>query len=380
MTNELTAIQAPGSISGLQLSERFYREAVRPLVEQYDPRLAHAAALLGNGSEVLGYDDAMSTDHHWGPRVMLFVQPDDYKRAALELPPLLAERLPRSFGGFPTNFSPPDPLDHGVQLLQEAAAGPVNHRVEVFTPAQFIRQQLNYDLKQPLEPIDWLTFPEQRLLSITAGAVFYDDIGLEPVRSLFAYYPRDVWRYLLAATWARIGQEEHLMGRAGYAGDELGSALIAARLVRDVMRLCFLMERTYAPYAKWFGTAFRRLRCGPELYPVLQQVLAADVWQAREEHLCAAYRYAARLHNALGLTEPLPQEARQFFGRPFRVIALHGFAEALCAQIQEPQMAALAQSRLIGSVDLFSDNVDLVESTELRPTLRTLYSEMIKHL
>jgi hypothetical protein len=35
------------------------------------------------------------------------------------------------------------------------------------------------------------------------------------------------------------------MGRAGYVGDELGAALIGSRLVRDMMRLCFLMERQY---------------------------------------------------------------------------------------------------------------------------------------
>jgi hypothetical protein len=34
--------------------------------------------------------------------------------------------------------------------------------------------------------------------------------------------------------WNRIGQEEHLMGRAD-RGDEIGSAIIAARLVRDLM-------------------------------------------------------------------------------------------------------------------------------------------------
>jgi hypothetical protein len=37
------------------------------------------------------------------------------------------------------------------------------------------------------------------------------------------------------------------MPRAGLAGDELGSAVIAARLVRDCMSLCFLMEWQCAP-------------------------------------------------------------------------------------------------------------------------------------
>jgi hypothetical protein len=363
----------------MELSERFYLDAVRPLLVHSLGDLPHAAALLGNGSEVLGYDDAMSTDHHWGPRVMLFVRPEHYARTAETLIPLLAERLPRRFGGYPTNFSPPDPNDHGVQRLEDAGEGPINHRVEVLTAAGFVRQQLNFDLAQTLEPVDWLTFPEQRLLSITAGAVFCDEIGLEQVRAQFSYYPHDVWLYLLAAAWARIGQEEHLMGRAGYAGDELGAGLIAGRLVRDVMRLCFLLERTYAPYAKWFGTAFRRLPCGADLVPILQGVLAGTTWQARERWLCEAYAYVARLHRQLDITPALPQEPRQFFGRPFRVMALHGYADSLRARIADPQVRALAETRLIGSIDLFSDNVDLLEDNELRPMLRTLYETKIQN-
>ena len=62
-------------ISGLELSRRFYWEAVRPLLDDYAPGLPHAAALIGPGSEVLGFDDLTSTDHHWGPRVLLFLAP-----------------------------------------------------------------------------------------------------------------------------------------------------------------------------------------------------------------------------------------------------------------------------------------------------------------
>jgi hypothetical protein len=241
------------------------------------------------------------------------------------------------------------------------------------TFAGFVRRQLNFDLAQPLTAPDWLSFSEQRLLSITAGKVFYDSIGLQEARAAFACYPQDVWLYLLAAAWSRIGQEEHLMGRAGLVGDEVGSALIGARLVRDVMRLCFLMERTYAPYAKWFGTAFRRLACGQDLYGVLLSALSAPSWQAREAHLCTAYEYLARRHNELGLTPPMPQETQTFFGRPLRVMALHGFAEALISQIQDPEVVALTQGRLVGSIDLISDNVDFVEDLSRRPWLRQMY-------
>jgi len=80
------------------------------------------------------------------------------------------------------------------------------------------------------------------------------------------------------------------------------------------------------------------------------------------------------MHNRLQLTDPMPERALQFFGRPFQVIALHGFADALLAQIQDPAVQAIAQRRPIGSVDLFSDSTDLLEDQSLRPLLRKLYT------
>ena len=50
---------ASGSfVSARDLSRAFYDEVVRPLVAGHP----HAAALLGWGSDVLGYDTARSTD------------------------------------------------------------------------------------------------------------------------------------------------------------------------------------------------------------------------------------------------------------------------------------------------------------------------------
>ena len=247
----------------------------------------------------------------------------------------------------------------------------------VLTPSAFIAEYLGFDLRQELTPADWLTFSEQRLRTLAVGGVWHDAIGLAEIRSRFACYPHDVWLYLLAAGWARIGQEEHLMGRAGLVGDEVGSALIGARLVRDLMRLCFLMERTYAPYPKWFGTAFRQLRCADALWPFLLAALHAQSWQAREEALAAAYAQVAALHNALHLTDPLPEQPVSFFGRPFRVIAVHGFADALLGQITDPVVKQLAQRPPIGGIDQFSDSTDLLSNPSWRPALRKLYEPVV---
>ena len=57
-------------ISGLQLSQRFYAHVVAPQLAG----IPHSAALFGWRSDVLGYDTERSTDHGWGPRVLVFTE------------------------------------------------------------------------------------------------------------------------------------------------------------------------------------------------------------------------------------------------------------------------------------------------------------------
>ncbi len=360
-------------IPGVRLSAEFFREAVAPILAANFPGVPYSAALLGSGSEVLGFDTEMSSDHHWGPRVMLFLREADRPRYHAAMRRTLSQQLPRTFHGYSTHFTPPDPEDNGTQLLQVAETGPINHRVDILTIRGFWLDYLNFDIDHEIETVDWLTFPEQKLRSLVSGAVFHDEIGLQAVCDRFAYYPHDVWLYLLAAGWARIGQEEHLMGRAGYVGDEIGTALIGARLVRDVMRLCFLMEQQYAPYPKWFGTAFKQLTSAIRLAPVLQQALSAVSWQEREAHLVTAFEYLATRHNQLGLTETLPEKATPFFGRPFRVIWGEKFSQAICARMTDPAVHRLTRLPLIGGIDQFSDNTDLLSDPRWRSALRNLW-------
>jgi hypothetical protein len=364
----------PEFVPGLELCGAFYGEVVRPLLGRIAPGLPHSAALIGEGSEVLRLDTPMSTDHDWGPRVMLFLEPEHLATHGDAIREEL-RRLPRTFRGYPTSFTAPDPAVGGNPAMDFADSGLVNHRVDLRTLAGWLSDYLGFDARAVPTPTDWLTFPEQKLLGITRGAVYHDDLCLGALRDRFAYYPDDVWLYLLASGWARIAQEEHLMGCAGFVGDETGSALIGARLVRDIMRLCFLMERTYAPYAKWFGSAFARLGCGEAVGVPLRDAMRADGWQEREAHLCAAYEQVARMHNELRITEPIDCRVRPFHDRPFQVIGGGRFAEPILRRITDPEAKRLAGRRPIGSIDQFSDSTDLACCAELRPALLSLYAD-----
>jgi hypothetical protein len=243
---------------------------------------------------------------------------------------VLSDELPVAFRGYSTNFTPPDPNDNGTRLPRFVERGPVNHMVEIETSATFVRKKLGIDAFARVTYAQWLAFPQQSLLEVTAGKIFHDGLGkLHPMRRKFAYFPRRVWLELMARQWHEIGEEEPFVGRTGFRGDEIGSRLIAARLVQRLMELSFLIERRYAPYSKWFGTAFARLPRAKRLVPIFQRALAARDWQERERHLSRAYEAVARMHNALHVTPPLLARVSLFHRRPYRVIHGDAFARAL---------------------------------------------------
>ena len=129
-------------VPGLELSRRFYVDVVAPLLDG----IRHSAARLGEGSEVLGFDTMRSTDHGWGPRLQLFVEPGvtDAVTANLE------RRLPESFLGWPVRFGWDDVA--------------VSHHVDVHTVDGWLDRRIGLGRPADLGPIDWLATPQQLLL------------------------------------------------------------------------------------------------------------------------------------------------------------------------------------------------------------------------
>jgi hypothetical protein len=346
------------AIRGVELSRRFYGELVRPWLAGALPGLRHAAALIGYGSELLGFDDAMSQDHNWGPRVLIFVTEADFAACAEGVVAGFAGVAPATFLGAPIGLSarslgPP---------RRAGALGDARHGLEVWTLEAFLGEQLAIGPDQPRDAVAWLGLSEQRLLTVTAGAVFHDDDGrLTAARAKLAAAPPEVRLYKLASQWRRIAEEQAFVGRTGLAGDELGSRVIAARLARDAMRMAFLIEGRYAPYPKWFGRAFAELPCAPALTPWLDRVLAAADWKAREAALAATYLALARLHQARSLPGAFEPVVGPFHDRPFTVINAEAICAAIRAEIADP---ALRQAPVIGGLDQVTDSTAVIEAPD----------------
>jgi hypothetical protein len=314
---------------GLAVSRRLHDEVVAKALSG----LRYAAGRVDGGSDLLGFDTARSMDHDWGPRLQVFVADRadvPGVRAAVDA------ALPVTFHGIPTR-----PWPNGGEQVG----------VTVYALDDYLADSLAVpDARHPTFE-DWLALPTQRLAEFTGGAVFRDDLGgLTQARAALRWYPDDVWRYVLAAQWKRIDQEEPFVGRCGELGDDLGGRVVAARLARDLMRLFLLLERRYPPYSKWLGTAFSRLDAAP--HHDLAAALAAADWRERERHLVAAASAAGRRTNDIFGTavDPAP---RRFHDRPIMVVGGARFAAALAD-------AGPRGRPLVGAVDQWVDSTDVL--------------------
>ncbi|HMH94614.1 MAG TPA: hypothetical protein VK586_26460 [Streptosporangiaceae bacterium] len=163
---------APPFIPGLELAGALYAEVVAPLLADEPGRPRYAAALLGPGSEVLGFDSERSADHDWGPRLQIFLAPGAGRDRAAGIAVRLAGSLPATFRGYPTAFP-----------VSREPDGAARTRVEVV--ADLVAWLgLGFDPRRPATVADWLAAPAQRLAELTAGAVFHDGPGWPGTRAM----------------------------------------------------------------------------------------------------------------------------------------------------------------------------------------------------
>lgn len=333
---------------GLGLSERLYHAVVAPVMRRHFPALPYAAGRIGLGSEVLGYDTAMSADHDYGPCLQIFLRDSDFGLAD-ELLSHLDGAMPETFEGwatrYPTHTRPP-----GIGARRHGMLGS-HHGVEIYTLGAWCDHFIGRRFDDALTPRDWLSYSEQIFLTMTAGAVFHDGVGeLTDLRRKLAYFPGDIWLYKLASQWSRIAEERTYVGRTGNLGDEIGSRVVAARIVGNLMRLAMLVERRYAPYHKWMGTAFASLPCAPGLSPLMVDVLSAQNWRDREESVLVACRFLADLQLERDVPGASPPVVVSIHDRPFRFVDSVKICEGIRAAIEDEALRNLPE---FGGADQF---------------------------
>ena len=327
-------------IKCLDLSESYFNECVFPVMKRYYPNLKFSAGLMNDGSQMLGYDDVVSTDHGWAPGSMVFLNDDEFHMRD-ELADVFEKNLPSEYKGYKTDSIWLCTMN-GVRNM--------------------------YIGEMPQNDIDWLTISEHRLLGLTAGRVFLDMLNIQETRDKLSFYPQNVKLYLIASQWSVISEEEAFVRRCSQVGDELGSRITCTRIAERLMRLCFLYKNKYAPYSKWFGTAFKRLSLD-NIHDEITAALSANTITEREDHILNAQILVAELHNTTGITEPFEIKADDY-GRDAKILHTGNFAEIVREKITNPE---LKNTPLIGSMSQIGNLEHLWDSPKNRGKIYQLY-------
>jgi hypothetical protein len=355
-------------IKGMDLCRAFCGQVVEPLIQHACPGMPHALGLLGCGSDVLGYDDAVSTDHMWGPRFHLFLREEDMQQR-ISLDRLFREHFPTTFMGHSVHFSGDPGPDTEIRVPAPITEGPVSPLYWVHTPTGFLKEYLGLF---PSDAFDWLALSEHRLLGLASGQLFVDNIRFSERLEAFRHYPHEVRMHLIASQWTLIAEERAFTKRCATVGDDMGSRLVSARIVERLMRLCFLYANRYAPYSKWFGTAFSQLSVPEDLRTALAETLTSETIARREPALVRAQVLVARRHNETGLTRPVSIHAHPYYERDIQVIDTDELAASAREAISDPLLRALPASGTFSQIGNF---VQLSDPPQLAPIVATFYRQ-----
>ncbi len=275
-------------MKGLECSRRYFETYGLPMLKDrfadYLPLMA--AGLIGRGSDVLGLDDELSTDHDHGPGFCLFVPRFVYDRIGDQLTQAY-QSLPETFEGMKRIVSANGTGRVGVLVTEDFFAGLLGDHA------------LTYEEAAPPKPplvkeINWPIIAESDLLAATSGQIFMDHYGqVTGIRkALREYYPHWLWLLKIAEETAKTSGEGQYNYRRLIQRKDLVSASFAKNnCCLHALRLLFLLNRTYAPHDKWLITMAARLQDSAKALSCIRKIATLPAIRSDEtaraiEDLC----------------------------------------------------------------------------------------------
>ena len=238
---------------GLQLAKEYYNTYGKKMLEDsfsdYLPFIS--TGLVGNGSEVLGFDDDVSKDHDFEPGFCIFIPNENVidRKVAFQLERAYA-KLPEEFMGYKKQkLSPVGGSRHGVIRLEE-----------------FLYEKLG-STDGELSVYQWLKIPTQYLCEVTKGELFFDGDGkFTKIRENLAIMPKDIRLKRLAGhliLMSQSGQYNYM--RMVERGELAAAGTCVYEYVKNAIAAIYLLNNEYMPYYKWQFRGLKNLDILSEL-------------------------------------------------------------------------------------------------------------------
>ena len=251
-------------MKGIELARSYYNEYGAPMLKKDFAEIEHliAVGLVGSGSECLGYDDDISSDHDFEPGFCLLLPDETLVDSKTEFALERAySKLPREYMGYNRcSLSPVGERRHGVIRISDF----------------FIRRVGCPDGR--LSTTDWFSLPEYALAEAVGGEVFIDELGIfTSIREGLLNIPEDVRLKKLAGHLLVMAQSGQYNYARCLSRNETGAAQLSViEFVKSTMQVIFLLNRKYMPYYKWSFRALRELEKLNELSYSLEYLISSE--------------------------------------------------------------------------------------------------------
>ena len=355
-------------MKGLDLCRRYFFECVKPIIEEKYSLIKdyYSCALIGWGSDVLGNDDEYSRDHEWGPRLLIFVD-EEHKYAISKLETILNEHIPVDFLGYGTRFAFDD---DGIRIPLYTNEGVIN--IDFYIYDEYIENFLG--VVAPESDLDWLCVPENKLLEITSGEIFYDanDTLQEKLQVYKNYYPLNVWKYRIAYLWESISWDIDTIGLSRKRGNSISEKMAIYKTVFPLIKLISAYNRKYSPsYCKHIGTEFYKLpHVSDKTGFLLEECLKTDDVLTVKSNLEKTIEIIIKFHNSYSeLPDICLEKSKPIYGRGFWDID----CQKIAGTIHESIHGELKEVPLHGAADQFVTNEDFLVFPELLKKLNNIY-------
>jgi len=200
--------------------------------------------------------------------------------------------------------------------------------------------------------------------------LFRDELNLTEELKKIEYYPENVWIYLLMSDWSCLAEERAFVKRTSSRGDDVGSRIVCARLAHRIMHLCFLYEKKFAAYSKWFGTQFGELESAKTIKPLLEKALSSNDHLEREEAIAMAQAELIKIHNKSGITKAISAEIHPYYTRDIKVADSDLVYLALVEKLRGTELETIPP---IGSLCTAGNLVVLTEDSKNVERMSRLY-------
>ncbi len=275
--SDVESIEADG-LTGMEICRKFYEEYGRAMIHEKFPEYENqmAVGLVGEGSEVFGYDDVFSRDHDFGPGFCIWLPKELYKA--------MGDKVQEAYDQLPDTFM-------GIRrTTTEMGKG----RVGVWRMGDFFEEYTGHRTAPELAA-EWVEIDDYKLATVTNGEIWRDDLGeFTKRRQGFLAQPPEAYRVKLARMISSMAQ----MGQANYARsmarkDYVTAQICISKYMEDTLHCIFLLNDAYAPYYKWLLTGSKSLEILPEVGDMLRAL--ADTKDQREHW--KDYKYDSRTIN-----------------------------------------------------------------------------------